>query len=277
MEIRNTTFVAIAGRKGGITKSTLAKNLAAGCALAGLRTVLVDADGQGNASSGVRVTPHDAFHSLIVGDLEFQDVLVRIPDEFTGQALDLFLLSAFNGQQAVEKHPDASTLIYERFQELRGWADVVIVDTSPGITDVHTGFYFVSDFILLPTLCEMDSILSLDTMIDFLNRAKEAGAKDGLSVAQILGIVPNRFDKSQSVHKVNVGYIRGRYDRQYHIFDPITDLAVWVQAAQVRESIYRFAHTGTWGEKRKAQRAINELKPVLDVILKRAGLEAAAS
>lgn len=265
-----TKIVAIMGRKGGITKSTIAKTLAAGAARQGLRTVLVDADGQGNASSGVQVQPHDGFYDLILKDAEFADVLQRVPVSFTGdEKSELYLLSSFNAQRLVEKDDSTSARIYQRFQELRGWADVVIVDTSPGITEVHTGFYYTADYILLPTLCEMDSILSLSSTIAYLQEAEAAGEKGGYMVAEVLGIIPNRFDSKENVQTANVGYVRGRYDRDYPIFDPISDLTVWNQASQLRTSIYAFAGMGSWNEKRSANRAIREFKPILKAITDR--------
>lgn len=262
-----TQIISIMGRKGGTTKTTVAINLAAACARAGLKTVLVDSDGQGNASSSVRVTPHDAFYKLIAEDQEFVDVLVPVPIEFHGQG-ELYLLAASNLMRVLESDPATSALIYERFNELRDWADVVIVDTSPGITHVHAGFYYTSDHIVLPTLCEYTSITSLTSMFDYLQSAQVQGEQAGYASAKVLGIIPNRFSASEKVQQVNIGFIRGRYGEQCEVFPMIRNLTVWNQASQLRESIFVYAPTDDYNARRQARAAAGEMQPLVDRVLR---------
>lgn len=270
-----TKIFSLIGRKGGITKTTLSVNLAAGCARAGLKTLLVDADGQGNASTYVRLQPHDAFHSLVLGDAEFADVLKPVPVDFHGQG-DLWLLSSWNLQQQVEGNKETPSRIYDRFSELEGVFDVVIVDTSPGTTEVHAGFYYTSDYVLLPTVCDFMSIKSLESTFSYLAKAAEEGAAAGFPVAEILGIIPNRFAGAQKVQQANVGYLRGRYDQQFTVFPFLRDLTVWLQAAQFKQSIFCYAPADDYGARRQARMAAAELSPVLDSIVNRVALAQAS-
>lgn len=260
-------IISLIGRKGGITKTTLADNLAAGAALRGLRVVLVDADGQANTCRLTGVKPEPGFYNLILGESEFADVLKPVKPAFLGGAGELYVLPTDDSQRVVEQDKTAAALILERFEELNGWADLVLVDTSPGITEVHAAFYLASDYVLLPTTLDYLGITSLQSTMSYLASAAGIGAADGLKAADLLGIVPNCFAASEKVQQANVGYLRGKYESQCTVFSPLRSLTVWKQAAQMRQSIYAYRPEDDYNARRQSRIAANELQPVLDAVL----------
>lgn len=270
-----TTIITILGRKGGVGKTTIAKTIADGAALMGYRTLLVDGDGQGNASSGMNIEPHDGFYQLIMQDAEWSDVLVQVPPYHLETDSNLFLLSAWDAQRRVEQYQPQqpgedtiSTRIYNRFAELDGYFDLVVVDTSPGITNVHSAMYYTADYALLPVQCEFDSIQSLNSTISYLHEAQAVGVKQNIPVAEILGIIPNMYDRRESVQVANVGYVRGRY-HEYHVFDPISDKTVWKQASQLKVSIYNSESAEGFLERRAQRKAMKEFKPILSAVIQK--------
>ena len=73
-------IVVIANQKGGVGKTTTAVNLAASVAAAEKRTLLIDADPQGNASSGVGIRPRTVKRSLyeaLIGKATLDEVIVK--------------------------------------------------------------------------------------------------------------------------------------------------------------------------------------------------------
>lgn len=273
-----TTIISVMGRKGGTGKTTLAKNLAAGSARAGLRTILIDADSQHNAFDGVGIDPpaYDGLRTLVLDDVaEWSDLLLSVPASFTGMDCPAFhVLPTADGQIDIDEHSDTPTRLYARFQELSGYIDMVIVDTSPGITQVHAGLYYASTAVLLPALCDIDSALSPEKTIAYLEAARIAGEFAGYPPASILGIVPNALDSSEIVQQVNSGFIRGRYHERYRVFDPLSKKTVWKQAAQLRKSIYALADDGLYSERKAARAAVREFTPIMDAVLALAKAEA---
>lgn len=263
-----TIVISIMGRKGGIGKTTLAKNICAAAAIAGYSTVLIDADGQGNATDGVQVKRYDGLKNLIVDGEEWSNLLRTVPEDFIGGPAPkgFYVLPSFDRQWEVDHNPESPALIVERMEELRGTVDIVICDLAPGTGNAHVGLYYASDYVLLPTLCEIDSVQSLASTINYLSQASAVGKKAGYTVAQVMGIVPNKFTVTERVHQANAGYIRGKYDSDYTIFMPLRDLAVWRKASQLRKSIFALSEQGVYAERVEARKAITELAPITNAI-----------
>ncbi|QPC80619.1 ParA family protein [Phototrophicus methaneseepsis] len=241
-KIDTTKIFAWMGRKGGIGKTTGATTLASKLALQGFNTLLVDADGQGNASSTVGIEPYDGFASLVLEDVEWSDVLSLVPESFAGPGLRFDILSAAELQSEVE-HADYNLVtqaIYERFQELNGIYDVIVVDTSPSITAIHTAFYYTADYILLPTMNEDDSIGSLARSIAYISKASaQASQQPGApAVAQILGIVPQKISMRFLADRLMYRHLQQFYGAHYNVLPPVMRRAAWRSARTLTQSIW---------------------------------------
>lgn len=260
-----TVIVSVMGRKGGGTKTTIAKNLADECSRQGYSTILVDADSQGSASDGVSVTARDAFRALVLGEVDWNEALFPVPETFTGEARDnLWLVPSYDGQVDIETNADTPDLIYECFQLVRGGVDLVICDCSPALTNVHTGLFFASDYVIAPTTCEFDSVKAVGRTIAYLNG--KAAQRSQYRPAQVLGVVPNRFDSTQKVQQTNLAYLQKAYAR-FRVFDPIHDWAIWGKASNLKMSIHAMTRRKKYQERLDAQAAYDEFLPVAKAVV----------
>ena len=74
------TIIAVANQKGGVGKTTTAVNLSAALGEMGKKTLLVDADPQGNSSSGVgidRKHSRKTVYELLIGECGVEEILVH--------------------------------------------------------------------------------------------------------------------------------------------------------------------------------------------------------
>lgn len=265
---------SVLGFKGGLTKTTIAANLAAGFARAGLKTVLMDMDGQANSTVLTRCKSEPNVYNLLLGDYEFRDVMQPASPKFTGMDCPLFVISSNPSQSLVDKHDNTPSLIVQRLSEqaIHEWADVIVIDTAPGSTQTHAGVYYASDFIVLPTTLQMFGIQSVAKILQFLKTAADVGRDKGYQPGAVLGIVPNCFDARARIEQSNVGYLRGKYDEHYRVFDPIRKLTVWDQALQLRQSIFTYQPTDDYNARRMARAAVNEFMPLMNAALEQVGV-----
>jgi len=258
--------VAVMGFKGGVGKTTVACTLAAGGARAGLSTLLIEADAQGNASHLVNVEPYEGFYGLIIDQASWDAVVSPVPLDFHGEG-ELYIVPASSLQHIVESHDETPGRVHARMQEARQLADLVIVDTSPGRTQVHAGMFHSADYLLLPTGCDMVSMKSLETTLEHFDQARENAKRYNSPVATILGIIPNRFRASEDVQQSNLATLNDMFAREHHVYSLIRDLTVWRQAAQARQSIFTFSPDNRPYARQQARSARREFEPVLESVL----------
>ena len=77
----STRIFTVANQKGGVGKTTTAVNIAAALSMGGLRTLVIDLDPQGNASTafGVPRDEVDGMYEVIIKDKKLSDVLLKVP------------------------------------------------------------------------------------------------------------------------------------------------------------------------------------------------------
>lgn len=235
-----TLFLALDAFKGGVTKTTTTVQLAGRLAREKKRVVVIDADMQANATRALGVDPTDGFYDLILGGKDPADVVQLVPLEFTNmQDHELYVVTGGLLTSETKKNPLTKPSIQEAFRLFEGWADVVLIDTSPGFDDIHAGVFTTVDYMLLPTLCEPDSIESLEQTFDLLFASASAGEK----VAQVLGVLPSRFNSKAGMHLNALTILQAMYRRKYRIFDPIMESNAFMDARGRCRSIYSHVET----------------------------------
>lgn len=237
-----TLVIGGIARKGGVGKTTTIMNLAAACARAGLFTVVVEADGQGNASRRVGLEERDDLFDLMYGGAQWEDVLRPVPPQFTNRKdTDLMLVSAWNGTREIEEDKRTPAVFYEKVNLLRGWADVVLIDTSPGITQLHTAVYYTSDYVYIPTMTELDCIESVGDTLNFLDTARAKGEATNFPAAKLIGVLPTRMAARDNTAKVNHEMLKMMYrHRPYppRILPAISAGVAWQESRNRLMSIY---------------------------------------
>lgn len=154
-------ILCIANQKGGVGKTTTAINLAAGLAMAEMRTLLVDLDPQCNATSGLGYKPTER-HPL-VGERPLSESIIRTADE------NLHLLPGSRSFEDVERlaggEKSTSAVLQGHLESGMHQYDFVLIDCPPSVGAITQTALAASTEVLMPIQCEYFAMEGLTQMI----------------------------------------------------------------------------------------------------------------
>jgi len=212
-------ILCIANQKGGVGKTTTAINLAASIAAAERRTLLIDCDAQGNASTGLGVSREaireQNLYQALIGKRPLKDVIVgtMIPQ--------LDIVPADQDLIGIEVEfvplPDREKKLRTLVRELETPYEFIILDCPPSLGFMTLNALVAADALIIPLQCEYFAMEGLGHLLNTLRLVK-AHLNPSL---QLGGILLTMFDTRNLLsHRVSEDVRRHFGSRVFQTYIP---------------------------------------------------------
>ena len=205
-------IIAVANQKGGVGKTTTTVTLCAILAKKGKKVLLIDADPQGNATSGVGVTKEveESIYDVLVGDTTVQETIQSTnirnlkvcPSNINLAGAEVELVSMMSREQRLK----------EKLDEIKDKFDFILIDCPPSLGLITLNAFTASDSILIPVQCEYYALEGLGQLLNTVNLVKKHLNKS----LEIEGALLTMYDARTNLSNQVVKEVKKYFDEKVY-------------------------------------------------------------
>ena len=194
-------IISVAKQKGGVGKTTTTVNLATILAKRGKKVLLIDADPQGNATSGLGLDKdiEPSTYDILVNDTSLEETMQKTiiknlkicPANMNLAGAEVELVSMMSREQRLKEKVD---IIKDEF-------DYILIDCPPSLGLVTLNSFTASNSVLIPVQCEYFALEGLGQLLNTINLVKKHLNKEITIEGALLTMYDIRTNLSNQVVK----------------------------------------------------------------------------
>ena len=195
-------IISIANQKGGVGKTTTSINLSTILAKKGKKVLMIDADPQGNASSGVGINREEielSVYDILINDVKIEEVVKKTniknldlcPSNINLAGAEVELVSVMSREHRLK----------EKLNEIKDNYDFIIIDCPPSLGLITLNAFTASDSVLIPVQCEYYALEGLGQLLNTISLVKKHLNKDIEVEGALLTMYDIRTNLSNQVVK----------------------------------------------------------------------------
>ena len=202
--------ISIANQKGGVGKTTTSINISTILAKKGKRVLLIDADPQGNATSGIGIEKktEKSIYDVIIEETKIEEVVLETqvknlkicPSNINLAGAEVELVSMMSREYRLK----------ERIEEEKENYDYIIIDCPPSLGLITLNAFTASDSVLIPVQCEYYALEGLEQLMNTVNLVKKHLNKELELEGAVLTMYDARTNLSNQVVKEVKNYFEDK-------------------------------------------------------------------
>jgi chromosome partitioning protein len=202
--------IAVTNQKGGVGKTTTSINLAASLAVLEYRTLIVDADPQANATSGIGFDPKQiqaSIYECIIDDLDVNQVI--LPTKTPNLDLLPAHIDLVGAEIELINMPNREMMMKRVLDKVKDKYQFIIIDCSPSLGLITVNALSAADSVIVPVQCEY---FALEGLGKLLNTIKIVQTRLNQNL-DIEGILLTMFDSRLRLSKQVVDEVKTHFQQ----------------------------------------------------------------